>query len=87
MWNKYGVRAPIWGYVYDRTIHDLTSPLPLAPYTEPKIEPEIMFGLASAPSLGMDDAAVLSCIAWVAHGFEIVQSIFPNWTFSAARVM
>ena len=84
MWNKYGVRAPIWGYVYDRTIHDLTSPLPLAPYTEPKIEPEIMFGLASAPSPGMDDAAVLSCIAWVAHGFEIVQSIFPNWTFSAA---
>jgi 2-oxo-3-hexenedioate decarboxylase len=32
----------------------------------------------------MDDAALLSCIAWVAHGFEIVQSIFPDWKFSAA---
>ena len=82
MWDEYGVRAPNWGYVYDRTMHDLAVPLPLAPYTEPKIEPEIMFGLATAPSPGMDDAALLSCIAWVAHGWELVQSIFPGWKFS-----
>ena len=82
MWKEYGVSAPNWGYIYDRTLHDLAVPLPLAPYTEPKIEPEIMFGLAAVPSSGMDDAALLSCIAWVAHGFEIVQSIFPGWKFS-----
>lgn len=82
MWDEYGVHAPNWGYVYDRTLHDLAEPLSLAPYTEPKIEPEIMVGLAAAPSPGMDDAALLSCIAWVAHGFEIVQSIFPGWKFS-----
>ncbi|MFY9599642.1 MAG: fumarylacetoacetate hydrolase family protein [Pseudolabrys sp.] len=82
MWDEYGVRAPNWGYVYDRTLHDLAVPLLLAPYSEPKIEPEIMFGLAAPPSPGMDDAALLSCIAWVAHGFEIVQSIFPGWKFS-----
>jgi 2-oxo-3-hexenedioate decarboxylase len=84
MWDEYGVRAPIWGYVYDHTMHDLAEPLPLASYTEPKIEPEIMFGFATAPSPGMDDAALLSCMAWVAHGFEIAQSIFPGWKFSAA---
>lgn len=84
MWDEYGVRAPIWGYVYDRTMQDLAVPLPLGSYTEPKIEPEIMFGFVAAPSPGMDDAALLSCIAWVAHGFEIVQSIFPDWKFSAA---
>ena len=84
MWDEYGVRAPNWGYVYDRTLHDLAVPLPLALYAEPKIEPEIMFGLSAAPSPGMDDAALLTCIAWVAHGFEIVQSIFPDWKFSAA---
>jgi hypothetical protein len=32
----------------------------------------------------MDDAALLSCIGWVAHGFEIVQSVFPNWKFTPA---
>jgi 2-keto-4-pentenoate hydratase len=83
LWDEYGVRAPIWGYVYDRTLHDLATPLPLAPYSAPKIEPEIMFGLAKAPSPGMDDAALLKCVDWVAHGYEMVQSIFPDWTFTA----
>jgi 2-oxo-3-hexenedioate decarboxylase len=32
----------------------------------------------------MDETALLSCIAWVALGFEIVQSIFPGWKFSAS---
>jgi 2-oxo-3-hexenedioate decarboxylase len=84
MWDEYGVHAPNWGYIYDRTMHDLAVPLPLAPYTEPKIEPEIIVGFAVAPSPRMDEAALLSCIAWVAHGFEIVQSIFPDWKFAAA---
>jgi 2-keto-4-pentenoate hydratase len=84
LWDEYGVSAPIWGYVYDRTMHDLATPLPLTPYTEPKIEPEIMFGFIAAPAPSMDDATLLSCIGWVAHGFEIVQSIFPDWKFSAA---
>ncbi len=83
LWDEYGVRAPIWGYVYDRTLHDLAASLPLAPYSAPKIEPEIIFGLSKPPSSDMDDAALLSCIDWVAHGFEIVQSIYPEWTFSA----
>ena len=43
-----------------------------------------MFGLAAAPSAGMDEAALLSCFEWVAHGFEIVQSVYPQWKFAAA---
>ena len=84
IWDEYGVHAPVWGYVYDRTLHDLAAPFPLAAFAEPKIEPEIILGLSRAPSPGMNDAALLSCIAWVAHGFEIVQSIFPGWTFAPA---
>ena len=49
IWDEYGVYAPIWGYVYDRTMHDLAVPLSLKPYAEPKIEPEIMFRLGAAP--------------------------------------
>ncbi|MGB9400126.1 MAG: hydratase [Pseudolabrys sp.] len=84
IWDEYGVYAPNWGYVYDRTLHDLGTPLSLAPYALPKIEPEIIFGLSAPPSSEMDDAALLSCIGWVAHGFEIVQSVFPNWKFTPA---
>jgi 2-oxo-3-hexenedioate decarboxylase len=52
-------------------------------FAEPRIEPEIVFKLALAPTLGMDETALLDCVDWVAHGFEIVQSIFPGWKFSA----
>jgi 2-keto-4-pentenoate hydratase len=86
IWAQYGVYAPIWGYVFDRTVHNLANleGLPLTPFSEPRIEPEIVFGLAAAPSPQMDETALMSCIAWVALGFEIVQSIFPGWKFSAA---
>jgi 2-keto-4-pentenoate hydratase len=86
IWSEYGVYAPIWGHVFDRTVHDLAAveTLPLAPFSEPRVEPEIIFGLAAAPSAEMDETTLLSCIAWVALGFEIVQSIFPGWKFSAA---
>jgi 2-keto-4-pentenoate hydratase len=84
IWDEYGVRAPNWGYVYDRTLRDLATPLSLAPYAEPKIEPEIIVGFAAAPSPDMDDAALLGCIEWVSHGFEVVQSVFRNWIFTPA---
>jgi 2-oxo-3-hexenedioate decarboxylase len=85
IWAQYNVYAPAWGYVFDRTLRDLdAAPLPLAPYSEPRIEPEIVFGLAAAPSSRMDDAALLACVEWLALGYEIVQSIFPGWKFSAA---
>jgi 2-oxo-3-hexenedioate decarboxylase len=32
----------------------------------------------------MDAAALLGCVGWVAHGFEIVQSIYPGWVFTPA---
>src|SRR5690349_4982377 len=101
IWPQYGVYAPIWGYVTDRTTQNLgsssfrgaskasepgiqwtrskeldsgsapaarpgmteeVSALPLAAFSEPRIEPEIIFGLARAPGRGMDDAAILGCI-------------------------
>jgi 2-oxo-3-hexenedioate decarboxylase len=86
IWAQYGVYAPIWGYVFDRSVRDLAEveTLSLAPFSEPRIEPEIMFGLKAAPSPDMDETALLSCIEWLAPGFEIVQSIFPGWKFAAA---
>ncbi|MFI4996601.1 MAG: 2-keto-4-pentenoate hydratase [Hyphomicrobiales bacterium] len=86
IWAEYGVFAPIWGYVYAHTVHDLAATgasFGLAGLAEPRIEPEIVFGLAKAPTPDMDEEALLACIGWVAHGFEIVQSIFRKWIFAA----
>jgi len=87
IWPEYKVYAPIWGYIYDRTVRylaDLKGAFPLAGLAEPRLEPEIMFKFAAAPSPDMNDLEVLNCIEWVAHGFEIVQSLYPGWIFSAA---
>ncbi len=86
IWPEYGVYAPIWGYVTDRTVQALaaTAAFPLAGLAEPRIEPEIVFGLSQAPAPDMDEAALAGCIDWVAHGFEIVQSLFAGWKFAPA---
>ena len=86
MWSAFGVRSPIWGYTTSRTTRELADPrvMTLEEFSEPRIEPEIMFGLGATPTPGMGDSALLDCIEWISLGYEIVQSIFPDWKFSAA---
>lgn len=85
MWAAHGVQAPIWGYCTDRTTCQLDStPVQhVGEFVEPRIEPEIMFGLSRPPSPQMDESDLLDCIDWVALGYEMVQSIFPGWKFAA----
>jgi len=86
MWQRYDVKAPIWGYMYDSTVRQIEddAQFSLAGFPEPKIEPEIVFGLGAAPRPGMGEADLLACIAWVALGFEMVSSIYPEWQFKPA---
>ena len=51
---------------------------------QPRIEPEVVFKLKAPVPLTDDPAAVLSSVEWIAPGFEIVQSHFPDWKFAAA---
>ena len=60
-----------------------TQALRVKDFVDPRIEPEIMFGLKGAPLPGMSEAALLDCIEWVSLGYEVVQSIFPDWKFAA----
>jgi 2-oxo-3-hexenedioate decarboxylase len=87
IWPEYNVYAPIWSYMYDRTVDELARAgggFALARFSEPRIEPEIVFGIGRAPTPDMSASKLLGCIDWVAHGFEIVQSIFPAWKFMPA---
>lgn len=87
IWPEYGVSAPIWGYVYDRTLRlarDNAGIQSLRGAMEPKIEPEIVFRLRAAPRAGMNEDDLAQCIDWVAHGFEIVHSVYPGWRFKGA---
>ncbi len=83
----YGVHGPIWNYMFDSTVRDLAAiggRFDLSGLTEPLLEPEIVFHIAAPPRPDMAAGELLGCVDWIAHGFEIVQSIFPNWKFTAA---
>ncbi len=87
LWPVFGVLEPIWGHMYDSTVVHLDQGkgiCRIARLTEPKIEPEIVFHFARTPPQGADLPALLACVDWVAHGFEIVQSHYPGWKFQAA---
>jgi 2-oxo-3-hexenedioate decarboxylase len=83
IWPRYGVYEPIWGTVYDRTLivaQGGRATVPLEGLAHPRIEPEICFGLKSAPPPGSrDPEALLAAIDWVAHAVEIVQCRNENW--------
>lgn len=86
MWSLYGVSAPIWAHIYATTVTHLTSgqgTCDLRRFAEPKIEPEIVFHFHTAPPMGGDLNAILACVDWVAHAFEVVQSHYPGWRFQA----
>lgn len=87
LWKQFGVEAPIWGAMYDHTVIEMKegrAVCGLALFSEPKIEPEIVLHFHKAPTGATTLEDVLACIDWVAPGFEIVQSHFPGWRFTAA---
>ena len=69
IWPRYGVYQPIFGFVYDRTLTmapDGTATLSLANLAQPRIEPEICFGLKASPPRSKNPAEIVAAIEWVA---------------------
>lgn len=85
IWAEYQVSAPIWGHVYDSTVHYARREARLAVghLLQPRIEAEIQLHFARTPPVTRDEDAILESIDWVAQGFEIVQCPFPDWDFAA----
>ena len=82
-WTAFGLDSPFWSPIYVETVTDQTS-LSLHPFVEPRIEPEIVIGLASELAHGAERDAVAAAIGWAAVGFEIVQCHYANWEMTPA---
>lgn len=86
LWPLYGVQAPIWGVVWQHSLQLLDGTdarLSLGAFAQPRLEPEIVFGLRAAPLPGATADELAGCIDWVAHGVEVVQTHFADWRFTA----
>lgn len=86
IWPRYGVYAPIWGTVWNTTLAfcDGEGEVSLRGTTQPRLEPECVFGMARTPPADADLGTLLGSVEWVAPGFEIVQSHQQDWKFTAA---
>lgn len=87
IWPRYDVYRPMWAHVWRETVQhasDGRATLSLANTVEPRIEPEVVFGLCAPVPADADAVRALRATAWIAAGFEIVQSQFPGWKFTSA---
>jgi 2-oxo-3-hexenedioate decarboxylase len=87
IWQRYGVDRPMWSHVWDRSVtfaNDGEATVALAGLMEPRIEPEVVFGLRAPLPQGSGAMELLKAVEWIASGFEIVHSVFPGWRFAAA---
>jgi len=76
----------MWASTWAHTVHHATrerATLALDRLVQPRIEPEVVFRLKSPVSGKADAESALACVEWLAAGFEIVQSHFPDWKFAA----
>jgi 2-oxo-3-hexenedioate decarboxylase len=86
IWPRYGVYDPMWAHMWGHTVHHANAgqaTLALGDFVQPRIEPEVVFGLAAPVADSEDARRILANIQWIAPGFEIVQSHFPDWKFKA----
>jgi len=88
MWRVLKLDTLVWAHMYDDTVHHAPEGdgnLAIHRMVSSKIEPEIVFKL-KAP-LGTNDgnpATALAAVEWLALGFEIIDCVYPDWTFSPA---
>ena len=83
IWNIYDVDQPIWGPITTNSVSFFETNLlkiDLSQFCEPRIEPEIVVCLKQTPKDGSKKTQIY--LDWIAPGFEIVDSIYPNWKFS-----
>ena len=88
VWRVLKLETLVWAHMYDDTVHYAggnSAELRLPYYRSSKIEPEIVFKLKQPiASAGLDAAAVLENVEWLAVGFEIIDCPYPDWQFKPA---
>jgi 2-oxo-3-hexenedioate decarboxylase len=85
MWRVLKLETLAWAHMYDDTVHyssGNSAEFQLPYDRSSKIEPEIVFKLKQpVTSAGLDAAAVLGHVDWLAIGLEIIDCPYPDWQF------
>ena len=95
LWQRYDVFGPMWGTVWDTGLSFADSAamgtadgsIDLTHTCQPRLEPEIVFGMKATPPANASLQQLFEAIDWIAPGFEVVQSHCLDWKFTATDTM
>lgn len=87
--SRYGktapIAAPLWTTLFDEdvaTAADNVGSISLGNMPQPRIAPQLVLKLASAPTARTKQLA--DCIEWIAPGFTLAACPFADWEFDTA---
>ena len=90
-WEEFGVKQPVWAHMYTETLRFAQGGylrLSLDGMVAPRLEPEVVLKLRHAvPSGDPSVEEFAACVEWAALGFEIVDSHYPDWRFTASEAV
>lgn len=91
MWEKFGVKEPVWAYMYDSTVkyaNDIDELVcDISNLSQARIEPEIVISFCKSPKMDSSLKELLECIDWIAFGYEIVQCHYKDWKFKTPDII
>ena len=83
-----GIYEPAYGVLLDNMLLPENTPISLAPFIHPKIEPEIAFIFErEIKGPGISTAEVLAATAYVMPALEIIDSRYRNFSFAMPDVI
>ena len=88
MWRVLKLETLVWAHMYDDTVYHAQhgfATVSIDRMYSPKIEPEIVFKLkAPLGTEAVEPVTALEGVEWLALGFEIIDCVFPGWTYQPA---
>jgi 2-oxo-3-hexenedioate decarboxylase len=88
MWRVLKLDTLVWAHMYNDTVHHAqhgSTTMSVERMYSPKIEPEIVFKLKAPLEAGaVEPAVALEGVEWLALGFEIIDCVYPDWTYQPA---
>lgn len=85
--RQMNVSEPLYGWLTDRMQIAAGGAIETASYIQPRIEPEVAFGIGrTLEGPGVTAAAVLAATEWVAPALDVLDSRFTGYRFTLADV-
>ncbi|EHB58807.1 hydratase/decarboxylase [Mycolicibacterium rhodesiae JS60] len=86
VWAVLGLNRPVWAPMYQDAVGGETDVL-IGELVAPRIEAEVVVGLAHALGPGATSDEIAHAVGWAALGFELVDCHYPGWQLTPADLV